>query len=55
MRGLQHFTRLMRDRSGVTAIEYALIASVIVVAIVATVSQIGTTLSGTFTTLATSL
>jgi pilus assembly protein Flp/PilA len=39
-----------KDRSGATAIEYALIASGIAMAIVLVVRNIGTTLNVTFTT-----
>ncbi len=38
-----------RDRSGVTAIEYAIIASGLSVVIVGSVNAIGGSLSGTFT------
>lgn len=40
--------RFARDRSGVTAIEYALIAGVIVIGIIASVGLIGTTISTKF-------
>ena len=42
----------VRDESGTTAIEYALIASLISVVIVTAVTTIGTTLTGFFQTVA---
>jgi pilus assembly protein Flp/PilA len=44
-------TRLCSDRGGATAIEYALIASLVSIMIVAGVTSIGTTLKDFFTTL----
>ena len=44
--------RFSRDNSGVTAIEYSLIAAFASVSIVAGAFAIGTTLSATFATLA---
>ena len=44
--------RLVRDKSGTTAIEYALIATGISIAIVAAVSSIGTSVSALFDTVA---
>ena len=41
--------RFLNDESGATAIEYGLIASLIAVAIVATVTSVGTKLQTTFT------
>jgi pilus assembly protein Flp/PilA len=41
--------RLLRDESGATAIEYGLIAAGIAVAIIVVVQNVGTNLSGTFT------
>jgi pilus assembly protein Flp/PilA len=52
MRHLPHF---IDDQSGVTAIEYGLIASLIAVVIITAVTTIGTTLSATFNSIATSL
>ncbi|HTY69298.1 MAG TPA: Flp family type IVb pilin [Alphaproteobacteria bacterium] len=43
--------RLRHDKSGVTAIEYGLIAGAISVAIIATVILIGTDLNNLFTTI----
>jgi pilus assembly protein Flp/PilA len=47
--------RLWNDNSGVTAIEYALIAALIAVAAIAAFSLVGTRLSGTFSTIASRL
>jgi pilus assembly protein Flp/PilA len=47
--------RLVRDEAGATAIEYGLIAALIAVAIIAAATSVGTSLSGTFNTVATSL
>ena len=44
--------RFARDETGVTAIEYGLIASFIAVVIVTAVTSIGTTLTGVFNTIA---
>lgn len=41
--------RFKEDEDGATAIEYGLIAALIAVAIIAAVRTLGTTLSGTFT------
>jgi pilus assembly protein Flp/PilA len=46
---------LVRDKSGVTAIEYALIAALIAVAAIAAFSLIGTSLSNTFSLVASKL
>ena len=48
-------SRFIRDKSAATAIEYGLIAALIAVAIIATVTSVGTTLQATFTSIATSL
>ncbi len=45
----QRLRRFARNESGATAIEYALIAGCISIAIVTAVTSIGTTLNGTFT------
>jgi len=42
--------RFFRNESGATAIEYGLIAAGISVAIIVVVKNVGTNLSGTFTT-----
>lgn len=49
------FSRFVKDQSGVTAIEYGLIASLIAVVIIAVVGSVGTGLSNTFSTVAKSL
>jgi pilus assembly protein Flp/PilA len=46
------FARFAKDESGVTAIEYGLIASLIAVVIITAVTVVGTTLSGTFNAIA---
>jgi pilus assembly protein Flp/PilA len=43
-------SRLIEDRRGVTAIEYALIAALIAVAAIAAFTLVGTRLSTTFST-----
>ena len=50
-------TKLIKDESGVTAIEYGLIAALIVVASIAAVNSVGTNLNlnGTFHTVASNL
>jgi pilus assembly protein Flp/PilA len=45
----------LSDESGVTAIEYALIASLIAVFIITAVTLVGTKVSGVFNTIATTL
>ena len=47
--------RFLRDEEGVTAIEYGLIAALIALVIVGAVVAIGTTLSGSFTTVSTDM
>ena len=49
------FTRLIKDESGVTAIEYGLIAAGISVAIITVVSGLGSKLNTTFTSVQTAL
>ena len=49
------FSRFIADESGVTAIEYGLIAALIAVVIIGAVATVGTSLSGTFSTVAGSL
>ena len=44
------FTKLLQDESGVTAIEYGLIAALIAVAAVTIMGTVGTNLSSTFNT-----
>jgi pilus assembly protein Flp/PilA len=45
----------INDESGVTAIEYALIASLIAVFIIVAVQSVGTSISGVFTEIGTTL
>jgi len=45
----------LKDETGVTAIEYGLIAAGISVVIIATVNTIGSTLNGTFNSISTQL
>jgi pilus assembly protein Flp/PilA len=47
--------RILNDESGVTAIEYAFLASLIAVAIAGVVGSVGGSLSTTFTTVASSM
>jgi pilus assembly protein Flp/PilA len=49
------FMRFVKDESGVTAIEYGLIAGLISVVILVAVTAIGTSLQGLFQTIATAL
>jgi pilus assembly protein Flp/PilA len=49
------FTRFVRDESGATAIEYGLIAALIAVVIIGTLTANGTNLSTKFNSVATSL
>jgi len=53
MRNLFH--RFIGDQSGVTAIEYGLIAALIAVVIIVAVTAVGTDLSSTFTAIGTAL
>ena len=45
----------LNDESGVTAIEYALIASLIAVFIIVAVQSVGTSVSGVFTEIGTTI
>jgi pilus assembly protein Flp/PilA len=47
--------RFVKDQSGATAIEYGLIAAGISVAIITVVGTLGTSLNGTFTSVATAI
>ena len=47
--------RFLQDESGATAIEYGLIATGIVIAIIAAVNGVGTALSTTFNSVSSSL
>jgi pilus assembly protein Flp/PilA len=48
-------TKLLRDESGATAIEYGLIAALIAVVIIGAVTVVGTSLSSTFGNVSTAL
>lgn len=48
-------SRFIKDESGATAIEYALIAAGIAIAIISAVNGVGTAISGKFTTISSSL
>ena len=50
-----HLSRLVRNDSGATAIEYGLIAGLIAVAVVGILVTLGPRLSGIFTTIQNSL
>lgn len=52
---LSNVNRLFKDRSGVTAIEYGLIASLIAIAIIVAVNLVGSNLNSTFDTVASNL
>jgi pilus assembly protein Flp/PilA len=47
--------RFLRDESGVTAIEYGLIAALIAVVIITSVTLVGTSLSTKFTAVSTAI
>jgi pilus assembly protein Flp/PilA len=49
---LRSFLSFLHDDSGVTAIEYGLIASLIAVVIITAVTLVGTNLSATFNAIA---
>jgi pilus assembly protein Flp/PilA len=52
---LNNLGALAKDERGVTALEYGLIAGLISVVIVGTITTLGTKLSGVFTTIAADL
>lgn len=52
---IRKFSRFYRDESGVTAIEYGLIAALIAVVIIGAVTTVGTDLKGVFGTVGNSL
>ena len=52
---LRNLVRLLKNEDGATAIEYGLIAALIAVAAVATMSTVGTNLKGVFGSVASSL
>lgn len=47
--------KLLRDEEGVTAIEYALIAALIAIAVIATVTLVGTQLNVVFSSICAAL
>ena len=49
---LVKFSKLIRDESGATAIEYGLIAALIAVVIIGALTTVGQNLSGVFNTIA---
>ena len=49
------FKSLVRDEQGATAIEYGLIAALIAVAAITAMTNLGSTLSGTFTNVDTNM
>jgi pilus assembly protein Flp/PilA len=49
------FSKLARDESGATAIEYGLIAALVSVALIVGAGQLGTSLNTTFTNLSTTM
>lgn len=53
MRVPQQFRRLLKDCTAATAIEYAIIAGTLAIAIVAAVRGIGSSLNSTFTSVST--
>jgi len=52
---MKHISNFIRNESGATAIEYALIASLIAVAIITAVTTVGTKVSTVFTEVGNSL
>jgi pilus assembly protein Flp/PilA len=49
------FMSFLQDKSGVTALEYGMIAAVIIVALVGTLSSVGNSLGNTFNTISSNL
>jgi pilus assembly protein Flp/PilA len=52
---MSRLVAFLKDEAGATAIEYALIAAGISIAIIAAVNTVGTTLNATFTSVSTAL
>jgi pilus assembly protein Flp/PilA len=52
---LNNVSALVKDERGVTALEYGLIAGLVAVVIVTSVTSLGTKLAGTFTTIVAAL
>jgi pilus assembly protein Flp/PilA len=55
MKLVQLFNNLVREEEGVTAIEYGLIAALIAVVIIVSVTTVGNNLTGVFNAVATAL
>ena len=49
---MSHVMHFVRDEEGATALEYGLLAALVAAAIVTAVTQLGTTVSDTFTNIA---
>jgi pilus assembly protein Flp/PilA len=49
------FQKFLKDQSGATAIEYGLIAALIALVIITTITAVGTSLSATFTNISNNL
>ena len=52
---MTNLIRFLKDDSGATAIEYGLLASLIALALIASVTLLGSTIAGKFSTLASKL
>jgi pilus assembly protein Flp/PilA len=52
---LSLISHLVKDESGVTAIEYGLVAALIAIAVISVLGTVGTNLSSTFSTVASNL
>jgi pilus assembly protein Flp/PilA len=52
---LRTFATLLKDETGATAVEYGLIAALIALAAISTITNVGRNLSTTFNTVATKL
>jgi pilus assembly protein Flp/PilA len=50
IRAMRHLRQLLRDRRGATAIEYALVASLIAVAAIVSMQSLGQNVNNTFKT-----
>ena len=52
---MTRFRNLLKSKTGATAIEYGLIAALIGVVIIASVTALGTSIKGQFTTISTAI
>lgn len=52
---MERFSAFLKDESGASAIEYGLLAALIAIAALVAMNAVGTSLSGTFSTVAASL